>query len=170
MTPEQLHQILPNLKYYDQICKAINDTCEMFEINTRNRVCHFLAQILHESGGLRYTTELASGAQYEGRKDLGNINAGDGKLFKGRGYIQITGRYNYNLLSKALGIDFISCPEKLAQHPYNMFSAGWFWNLKGLNKWADLNNITQITKLINGGLTGFKERKKWLEICFRAIQ
>lgn len=168
MTSENLIKLVKT-RYPDLITKAINDTCQRFEINTPQREAHFLAQIFHESGGLRYATELATGAQYEGRKDLGNTKAGFGKLYKGRGYIQITGFYNYSLLSKAFGVDFVSVPELLAQNPYNMLSAGWFWNVKGLNKWADLNDITTITKRINGGLNGFEDRKKWLD-KIKAIQ
>jgi putative chitinase len=160
MTPKELSKLIKT-KYPEQICKAINDTFAKYNINTPLRQRHFLAQIFHESGGLIYTTELSTGAQYENRKDLGNIYPGDGRKYKGRGFIQITGRFNYEKLSKDFGIDFINTPEKLAQNPFNMLSAGWFWNLKKLNNWADKNNIEKITRLINGGLNGFEDRKKW---------
>jgi putative chitinase len=169
MTPDQLKKILPNFKYVDAVCKSINDTCQLFEINTRNRVCHFLAQILHESGGLRYTEELASGKQYEGRKDLGNTLPGFGVKYKGRGFIQITGYSNYKLVGEYFGVDFLAVPEKLAQNPWNMLSAGWFWKTKNINVLADKDDIVLITKRINGGLNGYDSRLAWYEKLKKVI-
>ena len=71
--------------------------------------------MIHESGSFRYTKEIASGKAYEWRKDLGNVQAGDGVRFKGRGLIQLTGRANYALASNALGVDFVSRPELIEQ-------------------------------------------------------
>lgn len=159
----------------------INDTCTKFNINTTARILNFLAQVSHESGGLFYTEELASGQAYEGRKDLGNINPGDGVKFKGRGLIQITGRTNYQALSTALQEDFVNNPTLLAgknihlcaadQLKYAALSAGWFWNRANLNAIADninlqqpidegtnLDNFKLITKRINGGYNGLADR------------
>src|SRR6187401_2449209 len=86
---------------------------EQFQINTPIRQLCFLAQVGHESGGLFYTEELASGTAYEGRKKLGNTQPGDGVRFKGRGLIQVTGRSNYKNISDALGVDFIKSPTLL---------------------------------------------------------
>ena len=93
----------------------------------------FIAQIGHESGQLKYSEEIASGKAYEGRKDLGNTQQGDGVKFKGRGLIQITGRFNYIQLSKDLGEDFIKNPELLSTPKYAVQSACWFWNKNKLN-------------------------------------
>jgi len=85
-----------------------------YGINTRLRLAHFMAQIEHESGGFKYLTELGGKSyfdKYEGRKDLGNIQKGDGFKFRGRGYIQVTGRANYTLLSKDMRIDFVNNPD-----------------------------------------------------------
>ena len=82
--------------------------------------------------------------------------------YKGRGVIQITGRANYASLSKDLGVDFVTQPLLLENHQWGVISAGWFWNKKSLNKYADIDNVEKITRLINGGLNGFEDRKKYL--------
>lgn len=142
-----------------------------YGINTHLRLAHFMAQIEHESGGFKYLTELGGKSyfeKYEGRKDLGNIQKGDGFKFRGRGYIQVTGRANYTLLSKDMRIDFVNNPDMLSQEANAMISAVWYWNKHKLNSLADLNDITKITKKINGGLNGFEDRKrlfyKWFEL------
>ncbi len=159
----------------------LNDVFEKYDISSPARQLCFLAQVSHESGGLFYTEELASGAAYEGRKDLGNINPGDGVKFKGRGLIQITGRANYQSLSTAFQEDFINNPTLLGgknihlcspdQLKYAALSAGWFWNRAGLNTIADkinvqdsideganLDNFKAITRRINGGYNGLTDR------------
>jgi putative chitinase len=138
---------------------------KIYEINTPLRVAHFMAQLSHESGGFKYLKELGNNAyfkKYEGRKDLGNIFAGDGLRFKGRGFIQITGRANYSELSKDLKIDFVNNPELLEQEPNAILSALWFWNKKKLNTFADEDNLSTITKRINGGFNGIEDRKRLL--------
>ena len=134
-------------------------------INTAIRLSHFFAQLAHESGGFKYLAELGGKSyfdKYEGRKDLGNTQKGDGYKFKGRGYIQITGRANYTELSKDLDIDFVNNPELLEQEVNAMVSALWFWNKRNLNKYADLDDVKTITKKINGGLNGLDDRIKYL--------
>ena len=74
----------------DKFCQPLSDTMQRFEINTPKRIAAFVAQLTHESGSLKYVKEIASGAAYEGRKDLGNTQPGDGPRFKGRGLIQLT--------------------------------------------------------------------------------
>jgi hypothetical protein len=117
-----------------------------------------------------YNKEIASGKAYEGRKDLGNIKVGDGVLFKGRSFIQITGRSNYKLISEALGVDFISNPVLLESDQYAFLGAGWFWNTKKLNKYADVDDFLTITKRINGGTNGLEDRKNWLMKCKAVIK
>ncbi|WP_221391578.1 hypothetical protein [Dyadobacter sp. NIV53] len=159
----------------------INQTFDRFDISTPVRQLCFMAQVSHESGGLFYTEELASGAAYEGRASLGNIHPGDGIKFKGRGLIQITGRNNYQLVSAALQADFIANPTLLGgknisqcspdQLKYAALSAGWFWQRAGLNVFADKINPLQpvdsganleyfkrITRGINGGYNGLPDR------------
>ena len=138
-------------------------TMAEFEINTPARQAAFLAQIGHESGQLRYVRELASGAAYEGRKDLGNTQPGDGVRFKGRGLIQITGRANYLKCGEALGLDLIADPELLEQPINACRSAGWFWESRGLNALADAGDFLRITKRINGGTNGLADRQALYE-------
>src|SRR5829696_10248357 len=85
-----------------------------YGITTRPRARAFLATVLHESMALRASTEQASGAQYEGRRDLGNTHRGDGQRFKGRGPIQLTGRANYTFYGRKLGIDLAAHPDMVA--------------------------------------------------------
>lgn len=170
ITIEQLKAIATNKEAeLLKVLKPLNDTCAKYHIDTPLRKQHFIAQLCHESLSFVYRKELASGQAYEGRKDLGNTNAGDGVKFKGRGYIQITGRANYTQLSIDLGVDFVGSPELLENVENAMLSAGWFWNKKNLNILADKDDVTTITKRINGGLNGFEDRKKYLEKAKKAI-
>ena len=82
----QLKSIMPNAgSRAGTFLPLLNQFMAKYAITGRMRECHFLAQIAHESGELRYTKELASGREYEGRRDLGNVKAGDGVRYKGRG-------------------------------------------------------------------------------------
>ena len=127
----------------------------------------FIAQVGHESGQLRHNEEIASGAAYEGRVNLGNTHPGDGRRFKGRGLIQVTGRFNYEAISKDLGIDFLNNPTKLSEPEFATLSAFWYWNRHSLNVYADTNDFEHLTKKINGGLNGYKDR---LELYNKALE
>ena len=129
------------------------------------REAHFLAQVAHESGGFNYVRELATGDAYEGRQDLGNTEAGDGRRYKGRGLIQITGRANYKACGDALGHDLIAEPEALEQPVYAARSAAWFWDSRNLNELADRGDIRAITKRINGGTNGLSDRQSYLALA-----
>ena len=132
---------------------------EEYNINTKEREIFFIANLLVESGRFFYTKELASGKAYEGRKDLGNTNPGDGVKYKGRGLIQITGKSNYAQLSKDFGVDLLTNPELLERPDLATRSACWFWNLKKLNVLADANKFVLVCKRINGGTNGLKDRQ-----------
>jgi putative chitinase len=159
LTVEQLVRIMPYARRKaDRFIAGLNAAMREFEINTPKRRAAFLAQIGHESGQLRYVREIASGAAYEGRRDLGNVKPGDGVRFKGRGLIQITGRANYDACGKELGLDLLSHPE-LLEEPINACrSAGWYWSTHHLNWLADEGDHIKITKRINGGLNGIEDR------------
>lgn len=159
ITADQLRKIMPHAKTKaDLFVGPLNAAMEEFGINTPTRQAAFLAQIGHESGQFRYVRELASGAAYEGRKDLGNNQPGDGVRFRGRGLIQITGRANYIKCMMALDIDCVEHPE-LLEEPINATrSAAWFWKSHGLNELADAGDQVKVTRRINGGINGLADR------------
>ncbi len=123
------------------------------------RFAHFLAQLVHESGSFRYMEEIASGAAYEGRRDLGNTAKGDGVRFKGRGPIQLTGRANYRTFGRRIGIDLERHPEIAAIPSIGLHLALEYWDDRGLNALADGNKIKAITQRINGGFNGLADRQ-----------
>ncbi len=132
-------------------------------IDSPLRQAHFLAQIGHESGELRFREEIASGEAYEGRADLGNTQPGDGRRFKGRGLIQLTGRANYAEYGRAINreAELLAKPELVASDPELCVDvAGWFWAKRGLNELADRDELTAITRRINGGLNGLEDRRR----------
>lgn len=165
LTDDELRQIMPNCAaakradYFPFILQAM----EEFEITSYLREAAFLAQLAHESGELRYMEEIASGAAYEGRKDLGNTQPGDGKRYKGRGPIQLTGRANYTKYGQLLGLDLVNNPTVAATKEVGFRIAGQFWKLNGLNQLADQQDFKQITKRINGGYNGLDDRTKYYE-------
>lgn len=126
------------------------------------RLAHFMAQLVHESGSFRYMEEIASGQAYEGRADLGNTETGDGRRFKGRGPIQLTGRANYREYGRDAGLDFESHPEMVALPSVGLLAGCMFWKKKGLNALADADDVRAITLKINGGLNGYEDRKAHL--------
>jgi predicted chitinase len=140
-----------------------------FGINTPKRAAAFLAQVAHEIGEFKYMEELASGAAYEGRRDLGNTQPGDGVRYKGRGPIQLTGRANYAEASRALGIDLVNHPEMASRPDIGFKLAGWFWQKKGLNQLADQGNFNEITRRVNGGFNGKASRDHYLALASRAL-
>lgn len=175
ITKEILKQCLPYAKESNirKFLHPINITFDKYAINTPQRMAAFLAQIAHESGSLRYVEEIATGSDYEGRKDLGNTMPGDGRRFKGRGLIQITGRTNYEAVGKALHYDFITSPQDLTLPGAAALSAGWFWDSRKLNTLADIGTeeaFYKITKKINGGYNGMNDRLKHWEKCKHALK
>ncbi|HBZ67601.1 MAG TPA: chitinase [Bacteroidales bacterium] len=163
----KLRQMIPGATD-DQIKKFIEpltECLERFQIDSPIRIACFIAQITHESGSLKYVRELACGKAYEGRTDLGNTQPGDGDRFKGRGLIQVTGRDNYTALKRDLKINCVDEPDLLERPYWAAMTAGWFWNLKGLNRYADIGDMRAITRRINGGLTGFDDRMNHFRRC-----
>ena len=170
ITKSQLLRAVPDLcvERVDEFVASFNQWAIPYGIDNKKKVVHYLAQVFHESGALRYTTELASGSQYEGRKDLGNIQQGDGVRFKGRGFIQLTGRANYTKFnfSDLCTENVILNPEKVAEFPLNQMASMWFWQTHKLNEIADGDDggkigediVKKITKKVNGGQNGISQR------------
>lgn len=181
------------LKWADPLTRAMG----MFAITTPLRQAHFIAQVGHESGSfarlvenLNYSAEgllktwpsrfdkgtakiMARSPErianfvYGGR--MGNVNAGDGWKYRGRGLIQLTGRENYRQASNALGVELLVHPE-LLEHPGEAaLVAAWFWADRGLNTLADADKLEAITRKINGGINGLVERRERYLLAAKAL-
>ncbi len=165
MTPEFLQKAVTGCskanaeKYVTPLYWAMAE----FGIDTKERCADFLAQIGHESLGLMYTKELASGEAYDTgilAARLGNTVAkdGDGQFYKGGSFMQITGARNYLLCLMALDLDLLNHPELLQQPEACCRATAWFWYNERLNDYTDHGDFKGQTKRINGGLNGFEDR------------
>lgn len=172
---EELREIMPKLPLDKATAYLpfIQQALEEFEINNQLRISAFMAQLAHESVQLRYMQEIwgptPAQIKYEGRKDLGNTEPGDGYRFAGRGPIQLTGRNNYKEFGKDLGLDLVGNPELAAQPEVGFRIAGLFWKKKGLNALADAKDFLKITKKINGGTNGLADREKYYEKALEVL-
>ena len=177
ITKRQITDIINPVKYNDDkmqsITDALNQTFQRYNIDTDSakanlRMSHFLAQVLHESSAFRYSVEIWGNTPaqqaYDTRTDLGNSPEldGDGYKYRGRGWIQLTGKTNYRLASNEFNQDFINNPDLLAREPWDSLAAGWYWNRRKLNDYADNDDLMTITKKVNGGFNGLNDRKMWL--------
>ncbi|WP_271396530.1 peptidoglycan DD-metalloendopeptidase family protein [Salinicoccus roseus] len=148
------------------------DAClEEFDIMTKSRLCHFISQCSHESAAGRYREEIASGEAYEGMEEIGNTEPGDGPKFKGGGYIQLTGRYNYTRFS-----EYIDDPEVVNQgvsyvaENYPWQSAGFWWISNNMNEFADTDpTVEAVTFRVNGGDLGLEDRRQYYERCLEVF-
>ncbi len=147
----------------------LDQAMQEFEINTPLRQAAFIAQLAHESCELKFFEEIASGAKYEGRRDLGNTQPGDGKRYKGRGPIQLTGRANYKRFGDLLGLDLVNNPTLAATPEVGFRIAGLFWKSHGLNELADQQKFQTITRRINGGLNGQADRVKYYNLAKKIL-
>lgn len=174
---------------------SINASCAQYQINTKLRLAAFISQVGHESGRLsavsenlnysaaglmktwpsRFDTATANACArnpqkianvvYANRMGNSSADSGDGWKYRGRGLIQCTGKANYMAFSQSSGADCISNPDLVATPQYAALSAGWFWNSKGLNAYADRGDLVSITKRINGGLNGQDDRENLYKIA-----
>lgn len=178
----------------------LEETFEKYDISTPNRQACFIGQTMHESGGYKqlkenlnysakglvatwpsrfpneeYAQEFARNPEkiankvYSGR--MGNTEEGDGAKYIGRGLIQLTGKENYANCGSSLGVDLVGNPDWLSDPKYAALSAGWFWNRKQLNQYADTNpmDIDTMTKRINGGSIGIADRKAKIEMVLKYL-
>ena len=171
--------------------KKYKTILELYGVNTSLRLSHFFSQISHESGlkpiseNLNYSEdgllntfgkyfnkttaklyarkpEKIANRVYANRMGNGNEASGEGWKYRGRGFIQITGKENYFRLANDTDIDCLKNPDLLLEEANAMISACWFWKLKNLNKLADKDDIKEITRRINGGYNGLEHRKELL--------
>ena len=177
----------------DSVIAMLPETIEKFELNTSLRLAHFLAQAGHESGGFKAVNEnLNYGAKgllgtfakyftpdtaalyerkpekianlvYASRMGNGDKASGEGYKFRGRGYIQLTGKDNYSAFDKVIEENLIEQPDLVATK-YPLLSAAWFFHKNGLHKIADEGAtdavVTKVTKRVNGGTIGLPDRIK----------
>jgi len=180
ITFEQLKLAVSGLpKNGDVFLPHLQKYLAIYEINTPQRMAHFFAQVGHESGGFRYVREIwgPTPAQrgYEGRKDLGNVQVGDGSKFRGRGLVQYTGRANYAELSQHIFKDarLLDTPQLLELPEFAVQSACHFWKSRGLNQLADAGItdavVTKITRKINGGTNGLTDRLLRFQQALKAL-
>lgn len=150
----------------EQIIGAISaifsSTLNHYAINTRLRIAHFMGQVTHECDGFVTTEEYASGAAYEGRHDLGNTQRGDGKRYKGRGLIQLTGRANYRKIGPLLDLPLEEAPELAAEPVNSLKIACEYWKTRNINAKAEQDDLFAVTRLVNGGLNGLEDRRQYL--------
>jgi putative chitinase len=170
ITEEQANAIFGTQIQPDELAD-LNRCCNTFFINTPQRKRHFMAQIAHESGGLSWLKELATGDDYEGRTDLGNTQPGDGRKFKGSGAIQLTGRANYQAFANYIKNPKVmeGCDYVAEKYPFS--SAGYWWIQNKMNELCDLPAVTveMVTRRVNGGVNGLEDRIKYYERAKEAI-
>lgn len=180
ITKEQLDQIMPiaarsgrTKTFLPYLLTYMNK----YDITTPKRVAAFLAQIAHESGEMRFLSELWGPTQQQKKYEppgplanrLGNTEPGDGFRYRGRGLIQLTGRFNYSKYSEAVRKDYVSNPNLVAELPAAVEVATWFWKTNKLNDLADKNEIISITRKINGGTNGLSSRREYYERALRVL-
>ena len=138
ITKEMLRKLAPTAKeeIISHLAENLDDQLAKYNIDDYLRVCHFLAQAAHESASFKTLEEYASGSAYEGRKDLGNAQLGDGRRYKGRGIFQLTGRANYRTYGQKLGYDLEGNPELAKEPLISIKTACEYWNSRKLSELA----------------------------------
>jgi predicted chitinase len=153
------------------IVADLNRTLRQFNITTPPRIQHFISQCAHESGMGRWTKELASGWAYEFRADLGNTQPGDGPRFKGAGYLQMTGRWNYQQFANFVGDQRVMEGVDYVAANYPWLSAGFWWHNAGMNAFIDGGaTVEQVTRRVNGGLNGLADRIRLFNLAVQIFR
>jgi putative chitinase len=199
MKKEQLRSIFPRMKDIDEWHDIMEDLLPKYEITTYPRLAGFLAQCGHESGqftiiqeNLNYSAdgllrvfgryfrdkdvnqyarqpEKIANLVYANRMNNGDTASGDGYRFRGRGVIQLTGRYNYTEFGKSIGMSPEDASQYMETKKGALHSACWFWDTNGLNKYADQGDMKTMTKRINGGYNGLDERMHYYHVAMRVF-
>jgi predicted chitinase len=182
LTAAQLKSIMPRLNEQrnGELLPFLTNAMAEFAIEAPARAAAFLAQLAHESGQFRFMEEIWGPTDAQRRyepvtklsKDLGNTAAGDGRRFKGRGPIQLTGRANYKRFGDLLAVDLVADPPRAANPDVAFRVAGLFWSKKGLNELADLTTddaFKEITRRINGGFNGLADRQAFYAVARRVL-
>ena len=179
LTDVQLTQICPRLvaAKLQLLLPHLNQAMQTYAVDTMQRTAAFIAQLAHESGEFRWMEEIWGPTDAQRRYEppatlaarLGNTQPGDGKLFKGRGPIQITGRFNYAKYGALLGTDLLAEPARAAAPELAFATAGLYWKSNGLNELADADDFVKITRRINGGINGLADRQKYHELAKRVL-
>lgn len=159
------------LERYHALLPAVAAALTECDCTTPDRIAMWMAQLGHESAGLRYMEEIADGSHYENRIDLGNTEVGDGPRFKGRGPIQLTGRDNYAAASLwahqrdlvPSSTFFVDQPDQLSSDTFGFIGVVWYWTVaRNMNAYADAGDLEGATRAINGGLHGIDDRRlRW---------
>lgn len=157
-----------SLDRYTALVPVVEAGLRRAQCTSQPRISMALAQLGAESGSLQWSEELADGTEYNMRADLGNTQPGDGPRFKGRSFIQITGRAHYANLSQwafqhgyvPSATYFISHPEQLAADKYVMLGFVWYWTVARpqMNALADRGDIKGATFAVNGGYSNLSGR------------
>lgn len=187
---ESLQKLFPANRSVVELASALNELLPKYEINTKDRICAFLAQCGHESAGFKILSENLNYSKdgllktfskyfnestatayarqpekiaskvYANRMGNGDEASKDGFTYRGRGAIQLTGKNNYQAFATAIGK---SLPETVAYCGTlagALESACWYWKTNGLNAFADKKDVIGMTKKINGGLIGIVDRQE----------
>ena len=162
VTAAQLQAIIPTISdaQLATYTRFVNLAMLDGDISTPARMEAFLGEMNEETAGLQTLTEYASGADYNGRTDLGNTQPNDGVRFKGRGGFQTTGRTNYETYGADINQDLVAHPELAADPSVAFLTAADYWNRNGLSAPADRGDINAISKAINGGTNGQEVRQQ----------
>lgn len=179
VAPQAIEQ--PKKNNITKVKKAIENLSDMEKYFAMKALEHgiegveliaFIAQVAHETND--FSTLIEQGTKkyfrrYEPKsnprtaKILGNVKNGDGEKYKGRGFVQLTGRYNYKHAGKALGLPLEDKPQLLENPSVSFKVAMWYWNTRVKSKIEDFEDVVTVTKLINGGTNGLKDRKEKFE-------
>ena len=172
LTAQQLQAVMPKLDAAraNRLLKPLAAAMKEFDITTPKRQAAFLAQVAHECGELRYLEEMFSNLDaYENRADLGNTRPGDGKKYKGRGPLMLTGRANYQAAGRALKLELEAKPDLVLEPEVGLRVAAWYWKAQGLNDLADRGDFREITKRVHGDYAHLDARQRYYRQARQAL-